>query len=745
MILARLRACVLVLLLALPFAGSAQDGGTTLNLKDAEITSLITTVSELTGINFIVDPRVKGKVTVLSSSPMSPEELYSVFLSVLQVHGFAAVPSGPVVKIVPEVGAKQDGGSYFELQGLAEDEVVTRVVEVSNVPAAQLVPILRPLVPQYGHLAAYSPSNMLIISDRAANVSRLAEIIRRIDQTSDEEVEVIRLEYASASDVQQIVSGLNQGTQAAKQAAGQSPTVVLADERTNSILISGDRSQRLAIRALVAHLDVPLEEDGDTQVIYLSYASAVALAPLLEGYVETQKAKEGTGQGAQAAGGDTRIVAEPDVNALVITAPPKIMRGLKSVIAQLDIRRAQVLVEAILAEVSLSKARQLGIDWAVLNDERIAAASILDTSILSAAGAATGAGGAAAALGAIRQGLNVGGGRIDDEGTSFGILLNALYGDGDTNVLSTPSLVTMDNEEAEISVGQEVPFLTGSFSNTGSTGVVNPFQTIERRDVGLTLTITPQINAGDNIQLQIKQESSSISAGAAGAVDLVTNKRTLQTVVMVDDGDILVLGGLIDDNVQQTEQKIPLLGDIPVLGALFRSTSVQKSKQNLMIFIKPTILRDRGTANFHTARKYDRMRALQYNANEEGTRLLWRDKGPMLDPLSQMLNNTRPATPAANQPLDLSTGAPGRAGPPAAAQNEAPAGRGATQSPGAGAYSPSPAAPDAAAAREADARPLQFDTRLNGRVLETQPIIGPEDDEAGEPAARKKMGRGHLR
>ena len=689
--------------------------GATLNLKDADISSLITTVSDITGRNFIVDPRVKGKVTVLSSSPMSPEEVYGVFLSVLQVHGFAAVPSGPVTKIVPEVGAKQDGGSYFDFGGLADDEIVTRVLQIDNVPAAQLVPILRPLVPQYGHLAAYSPSNMLIISDRAANVERLTEIIQRIDHSGDSEIEIIRLEYASATEVQQILSGLLQSEQKKRDPSAE-PVTLLADARTNSLILGGDHSGRMQLRALIAHLDIPLEDDGDTQVIYLSYANAETLAPILEGYIESKTAKP-QGGNPQAAADGVRIVAEPDTNALVITAPPKLMRGIRSVISQLDIRRAQVLVEAILAEVSISKSRELGVDWAVLNDERIAAASILDPSIISAAaGLATD--NIQGAAGLLRQGINIGGGRIRDSGTSFAVLLNALYGDGETNVLSTPSLVTMDNEEAEISVGQEVPFLTGSFSNNNTGGgVVNPFQTIERRDVGLTLGITPQINEGDNIQLTIRQESSSISAGAAGAVDLVTNKRTLDTTVMVGSGDILVLGGLIDDSVQKTDQKVPILGDIPLLGALFRSTTVSKSKQNLMIFLRSTILRDRATADFYTRRKYDRMRDLQATSNRQGLRVFGRTDNPVLEELRTLPVPPEP-TPAPN----------GTRRDPGSAEEPA---------------------------RQPTDKGLKLETSLQSSQSsgsrDTAPEPTPEPALQGnepileDPAPRKKMGRGHLR
>lgn len=685
----------------------AQDTlGSTLNLKDADIGTLIATVGEITGHNFIVDPRVKGNVTVLSSSPMSPEELYGVFLAVLQVHGFAAVPAGPVTKIVPEVGAKQDGGSYFDFSGLADDEIVTRVVEIANVPAAQLVPILRPLVPQYGHLAAYSPSNMLIISDRAANVERLTEIIRRIDQSGDREIEIIRLHNASAAEVQQTLSGLIQSEQQQKDPS-QKPITLLADERTNSLLLGGEKAGRLQIRALIAHLDIPLEDDGDTQVIYLSYADAEKLAPILEGFVS----KQGDAKAAKGAPGGTdnlRIVAEPDINALVITASPKVMRGIKSVIAQLDIRRAQVLVEGILAEVSLNQSRKLGIDWAVFNGERIAAASIFDSSVVSAAaGLATN--NLAGAAGLLRTGINVGGGQVNDNGTNFALLLNALYGDGETNVLSTPSLVTMDNQEAEISVGQEVPFLTGSFSNNNTgAGSVNPFQTIERRDVGLTLGITPQINDGDTIQLTINQESSTIGAGTAGAVDLITNKRTLSTTVLVGNGDILVLGGLIDDNIQRSEQKVPLLGDIPILGALFRSTSVTKAKQNLMIFIRSTILRDRNSASYYTREKYERMKYLQHDSNQQGWRVIGRARGPELSPLKA--SPAAPATPTAPAAAPVSPAAAAAAAQPAEAAS----------SPSATSSAPEPA-------------PLP--------LLSTEPVLSSDD----AAAPRKKMGRGHIR
>lgn len=623
----RLLVPVVVGFTMLTLVTSAQAEDVTLNLKDADINALITTVSEVTGKNFIIDPRVKGKVTVLSSRPMTPDAVYETFLTILQVHGYAAIDSGAVIKIVPEVGAKQDGGTDFTSlrNRVPDDEIVTRVMLIDNVPAAQLVPILRPLVPQYGHLAAYAPSNMLILADRRANVDRLSEIIRRIDKGGDREIEFIPLEYASASEVVRIVTGITQGQD--KATATPSSTTVIADERTNSIIVGGDRSQRLQLRSLIAQLDVPLKDEGDTQVIYLKYASAEKLAPILEGYVQQASSAQEGGAKSQSSSSQNRIIAEPDINALVITAPPKVMRGLRNVIKKLDIRRAQVMVEAIIAEVSVNRSRALGIDSAVFNQEEIAYANILDQGTLqSLAGVVAGN-----PFSLVGQGLTLAGGANSSTGTSFAFLLKALSSDGDTNILSTPTLVTMDNEEAKISVGAEVPFLTGSFSSTGNNnGTVNPFQTIERRDVGLTLGITPQVNEGDTVQLKISQEVSDIAAGVAGAQDLVTNKRTLETTVMVRDSEILVLGGLIDEKLLETESRTPFLGRIPIIGALFRSNNVTKTKQNLLIFIRPVIIRDDRSASYYSKLKYEQIRNLQLQARQRRIPLMGEDKQPLI-------------------------------------------------------------------------------------------------------------------
>ena len=622
-------ACVALLGAALAFSNDARAYETTLNIKDADINTLITTVSEVTGRNCIVDQRVKGKVTVISSTPMSADGVYETFLAVLQVYGFAAVPAGEAIKIIPEATVRQEGGALLiSPRGLAQEEVITRVLQIQNVPAAQLVPILRPLVPQWGHLAAYAPSNMLIIADRAVNVIRLERIISEIDQSGDRDIQMVKLAHASAAEVVRILTTLTQ--QDKQQDPTARPAALIADERTNSVLIGGDRADRQKLLAIIKTLDVPTGEDGATQVVYLRYASAEALAPILEGYAQQadQASNAQAGQAAQTRGNtQSRILADPDTNALVITAAPKTMRQVRGVIEQLDIRRYQVLVETLIAEVSASKQSQLGIDWAVFNPERIAATGILDPTTLTAlAGAVGGAtsgnpAGAAAAVGQVSNltGLTAFGGSIRDTGTSFGVLIRALQGDGDTNILSAPTLMTMDNEEAEFSVGQEVPFLTGQFTNTGATNSsVNPFQTIQRQDVGLTLGITPQINEGNSVKLKLNLEISSLSSGSTSALDLITNKRTITNTVSVDSGQILVIGGLIDDQVTDNQSGIPFLSKIPLLGGLFRSRNVRNEKRNLMVFIRPAILKQASDGDYYTRRKYDYIRGIQTSTHPDG-------------------------------------------------------------------------------------------------------------------------------
>ncbi|HWU69428.1 MAG TPA: type II secretion system secretin GspD [Stenotrophobium sp.] len=685
--LKRILTAALLLTLAAPAFANV-----TLNLKDADINSLITTVSEVTGKNFIVDPRVKGKVTVISSSPMTPAGVYETFLAVLQVQGFAAVPAGQAIKIVPETNARTEGGVIESSgRGLPPDDVVTHVYQVQNISAAQLVPILRPLMAQWGHLAAYAPGNMLILSDRAANVSRIEELIAQMDQSDDRQIEVVHLKYAAASEVVRILSSLAQ--QDKRTDPTSQPATVIADERSNSVLLGGDKSERQKYIAIIQSLDVPLKEGGATQVVYLHYASAENLAPILQGYAQQVSQAETSASGATTTptpastssssgrGGSgidgVHVLSDKDTNALVITAPPKTMRQIRDVIAQLDIQRAQVLVEAVVAEVSANRSTQLGVDWAAFNQNQIAAASILNpntASALTAFGTAAATSGSSSAplLGLISQGINVGGGVLSSGGTSLAVLVKALQGDGNTNVLSTPTLVTLDNQEAKFSVGQEVPFLTGSFSNTGTsstTGVVNPFQTIDRKDVGLTLGVTPQINEGNHVKLKINLEVSGIASGTAGSSNLITNKRTLTNTVGVENGQILVIAGLIDNQIQDTVQGVPFLSSIPLLGSLFRYHSASKTKQNLMLFIRPTILRQKSDGDYYTRIKYDAIQQAQITSIKGAVPLVGGQR-PVLPDFDDYQRQGLPPTPAAADPK--AAPAPKPASPESARDNAGP-------------------------------------------------------------------------
>ena len=634
---------VLALLAATPWAQS-RDGDADLvtpNFKDVDIRQVVEMVSETTGRNFLLDARVKGNVTMISDSPMSHEEFYETFLSILEVYGFVAVPSGNLTKIIPDTNARQVPGPDG-VGGYKGDDIVTQVISVENVGAAQLVPILRPLVPQYGHLAAHPASNMLIIADRAANVARLKKIIRRIDQSSDEDIEVIPMQYASATDVVRILTTLSQANARGGDASSTPPSLV-ADERTNSVLISGEKAQRLRFRTLIAHLDTPLEEGGNTQVVYLRYANAEDLAGKL---TEQVRGTAGPGgQGTTAGGQQTQnpviIWADPDTNALVVTAPPKVMRSLRSVIDKIDIRRAQVHVEAVLVELLGDNNADLGITWILDGREKGPAVGFTnfgETGALSYAGAllADDPVTAAASLGSAASGITIGGGRFREGETNFGVLLNAIEGLSNTNILSTPSIVTMDNEEAEITIGQEVPFLTGSFSNTGGTqGAVNPFQTIQREDVGIKLKITPQINEGDAVILAIELEASSVSETSGNAQDLITNQRQISQKVIVDDGGVIVLGGLIDDTLTETESRVPIVSRIPVLGALFRSRGTSYSKRNLMIFIRPKIMRDGTQTMLETNSKYNYIRNIQ-RSRQGNARMLPNMPRPVLPTLDDV-------------------------------------------------------------------------------------------------------------
>jgi general secretion pathway protein D len=658
---------------------SLQEGATiTPNYKDADLSQIIQAVSEVTGKNFIIDPRVNAKVTMLSATPMTAGAFYEAFLSVLQVYGYVAVPAGKVIKIIPNTDVRQSPSIDLPNQvSSTSDEIVTQIITMKNVSAAQLVPLLRPLIPQQGHLAAYAPGNMLIISDRASNVSRIMRIIERMDDSGDEPIEVITLQNASATEVVRTINQLYQGTGAAAGGeGGGAPVKVVADERTNSVLVSGEKSLRLKAKALVLDLDTPRRGGtGDTEVRYLLYADAEKLAEKLKGQASaTAKAQGGPASGASPASGGTpnvdasvTIWADVPTNALIMTAPPKIMKNLMAVIDKLDIRRAQVEVEALIVEVDVNKSANIGVQWLLDGGNSygygvtnlpgqgssivdLAAAALAGTSGLASSavnsatttttttgglGTAIGSGGAAASgiTSAIPNGATFAVGRYNSNtGRGFAAVIQALRSDGTSNIISTPRVITMNNEEAEVKVTQEIPLITGQYtsSQTQVAGTTSPFETIQREEVGTILKVTPHISEGDAVQLKIEQEDSAPGAKLADSSDISTNKRSIKTTILIEDGGIIVLGGLMQDTVTESEDRIPVLGAIPLLGNLFKSRSGSRQKSNLLVFLRPRILRDQPSTEAVSASKYNEIREQERTLHKGKITLLPGEKQPSI-------------------------------------------------------------------------------------------------------------------
>ncbi|MFA5984160.1 MAG: type II secretion system secretin GspD [Methylococcaceae bacterium] len=608
---------------------AAEKDEFTLNLKDVDIHTLIETVADATGKNFIVDPRITGNISVVTSTPMKAAQVYDVFLSILKVHGYSAIPNGKVIKIVPNTNARQDGeDSELRANSANGDEQLTRIIQLRHVSSTLIVQTLQPLMPQYAFLAAVPDSNVVILSDTAANVNRLVEIIKQIDKTNDQRIEIINLKNASAAELIQPLNTLISATEGGK-APGASTTSLVADERTNSILFSADTDTRLQIRALIANLDTPLEQDGNTEVIYMRYALAKELLETLTGVVEQ---KDGQPQSAAPKPGKAGIDirADESANALVITAPSSEMRSLKSVIRQLDVRRAQVHIEAIIAEVNFTKAQELGIEWQTSSTtDGFQTTTRLPTSNSTGSSIANFAT-------QIGQGLSIG----YFAGGQLRALLSAFASDSNVNLLSTPSIVTLDNEEASIIVGQNIPLVTGSFTTNQTTGGSNPFQTIQRQDVGVKLKVLPQISAGNAVKLKVTQEVSSVNP-TTSAAGLQFDKREIQTSVLVDDGNTLVLGGLITDNFREGVNKIPILGDIPYLGRLFQSSQIGTDKSNLMVFLQPKILRDASQSSIVTIGKYGQIRDLEKETQKKGVFLKPHQRLPLLEDFNKS-NPTRP-------------------------------------------------------------------------------------------------------
>jgi general secretion pathway protein D len=529
----------------------------------------------------------------------------------------------------------------------AGDAIVTQIMALKHVPAVQVVPVIRPLLPQEAHLAAYLPSNMLILSDTARNAKRVWDMVRRIDQPLEQNLEIVQLKHATATEVVAIINnlGLNPNTLTGEGTA-KNP-IVIADQRTNTIIINAASDLLPRLRALIAHLDAPVAQmTGNTKVVYLHYSQAELLAPIIR---EMAAAHTSTDEADKADNTPQVLIsvqAEPDINALVITAPDAALQSMLAVIKQLDVRRAQVLVEAIIAEISSSKAAELGVQWALGTNNIVGATSFgasgsnliqLKANPLS-----------------LGSGLSLGVGQFAADQLGIGALLRALSSDASTNIISTPSLLTMDNQQAEIVVGQNVPFITGQYASTGSGETPSsPFQTIKRQDIGVRLQIKPQINQGDAISLEILQEISSLAPSTTSAADIITNKRSIQTTVIANDGDLIILGGLIDDNLQESSEKVPLLGDLPILGAAFRYKKSAMVKRNLMVFIRPTIVRDAAVLEAASHGKYTLLRTQQLLQSNDEVMLMPGVKRPVLEELNKPItlpevNNKKPESEVKN-------------------------------------------------------------------------------------------------
>ncbi|HEX6136904.1 MAG TPA: type II secretion system secretin GspD [Casimicrobiaceae bacterium] len=721
-----------LLLLALSLIASlvhAQEADTvTLNFVNADIDAVVKAIGEITGRNFLVDPRVKGTVNIVSARPVAKALVYPTLLSALRMQGFAAVEADGVVKIVPEADAKTQAGPVQRgTVGVSGDRIVTQVIALRYESAAQLVTVLRPLVSPNNTIAAYIPNNAVIITDYADNVKRIDRIIASLDQPPAGEPMLVPVKNASALDVVALVNRLltEQTGPPGAQLEAQQRVALVADPRSNSILIRADNPARGArVRQLIEQLDTPARTGGNVFIVYLKNADAEHVAETLRGLYGAEQASAsgappsaaiataalpmalattagfGTSPAATSplattaasrastafSAGGAMIQADAANNALIIMAPEPVYNNLRAVIGRLDTRRAQVFVEALIVEVSSDKAAEFGIQWQVLTG-----ANRTQQGVQGVGGTNFGARGsgnniidASVSLGSLGQGLNLGiiNGTITIPGlgviSNLGLLVRALDNDANANILSTPTLLTLDNEEARIIVGQNVPFITGQYATTGTTATVQPFQTIERRDVGLVLRVRPQITEGGTVKLNLYQEVSRVQdTSAAGPI---LSKRALESSVVVDDQQIVVLGGLIQDSMADGTQKVPYAGDVPVFGSLFRYDNRTRQKTNLMIFLKPTIVRNTSTGHELTSERYDYLRGEQIRIAPD-PRWFWPDptmpalplSGTMPGALPQALPPPGAMPPGMVPPPPLSPGTSGGAPAPAVV-TPAPAG-----------------------------------------------------------------------
>jgi general secretion pathway protein D len=633
-----------------------------LNFVNADIPSVVKAIGAHTGKNFIIDPRVTGNMNIISQTPVSKDLAYQILLSALRVHGFAAIEERGVVKIVPEADGKTSGIVIGRGAQVSGDRIVTQVFTLQNESAAQLATVLRPLVAPNNFIGAYPGNNTLVITDYAENVKRIARIIASIDVPASTDLQMIRLQYASAVDVAALLGRLMPETAANPASPGAPPKLAIGVEpRTNSLLLRADTPALVTrIKALVAGIDIPTAANGNIYVVYLRNAEATKLAETLRGLLNGASASASASQpvststsstgaasqtvsSASASSAPTQInstiQAYPSTNSLVITAPDYVYNSLRAVIDKLDARRAQVFVEALIVEVSSSTAAEFGIQWQDISGLNRTGTQVIGGTNFGSRGGGANIIDAASNITSLGSGLNLGlvRGTVRVNGVdilSLGALARALEADQKNNVLSTPNILTLDNEEAKIVVGQNVPFVTGSYTQT-TAAASSPFQTIERKDVGLTLRVTPQVTEGGTVKLKVFQEVSSVvpTTSSVRSADLITNKRSVENTVLADDGQIIVIGGLIQDDTKNNDSKVPILGDIPYLGNLFKYKTRNRDKTNLMIFLRPYVLRDGKAANQLTGERYDYIRNEQSNAIREGESLLPPAGGALLPAL----------------------------------------------------------------------------------------------------------------
>ena len=592
----------------------------TINLRDADIRAFASDMAKISNKTIVLDPRVKGTVTVVSNQDLDVGEAYAVFLSVLRVNGYSAIENNGIVKVVPEANARQDSSSNEEDM----DSLFTEVIRLKQANARTIAPIIKPLVNKQGHIAAYEPTNSIIIADYIGNASRIKKLLKELDKNPADTFELVPLENISANEVARILGSTFRSGEQAKSFNA------LAVERSNSILLRGKVGVIEQVKEVIARLDSATLISSNLKVIYLKYAQAEDIKLILQDVAATLEDELTSSDSSKKRG--TTISSHDDTNALVISAQPDILKSLEGVIAQLDIRRAQVLVEALIVEISDNLARELGVQFLFTDDGKNSPVAAQrfgnpNPNLLATVGSeisndsTTGGTMSSQATSSLLglEGLAVGVARYRANGESFAAILNLIGKDADSNVLSTPSIMTMDNEESSIVVGQEIPITTGeTLSSTNN----NPFRSIQRQEVGVKLQVRPQINEGNAVKMHINQEVSSIFGPLGEAsTDLITNKRQITTTVLVEDGDTIVLGGLIDDDVQESVKKVPFLGDIPLVGRLFKSTSTSRTKRNLMVFLRPTIVRNSEDVMSLSNRKYSYFEALQEAQKASGKQI----------------------------------------------------------------------------------------------------------------------------